>query len=261
MTQPGSPPNSGQPPPVQGVTGGPPVFGGQISNDPQNGNIVIAPNPGNVLQVRKGNVPQAIQVYEYFNTNTDYSRLALNTQTGGPFQLAVETAPSGLIRGLSILSNSDLVFNLNGANRWRMVGATGNFEPIGGTGVIGSTTNPVSSVYLTSIFSPPGTPIAFGIGSTIRWNISQTVGHFQPNVTNITDIGSLTLAVRQGFFQSGVVIGNSTTITGGGTIRSGSTVPNNAVGVDGDYYFRTDTPSVANQRIYVRSAGVYVGIV
>jgi hypothetical protein len=42
---------------------------------------------------------------------------------------------------------------------------------------------------------------------------------------------------------------------------AGTGVPNNANGVNGDYYFRSDTPGTANQRIYVKSGGVWVGIV
>lgn len=104
MTQPNQPPFSGAPTPVSGVTGGPPVLGGQISNDPTTGNIVVAGNPGNVFQIRKGNTPQALQVYEYFHTNTDFSRLSLNAQTGGPFQLSVETLPASVIRDLQIIA-------------------------------------------------------------------------------------------------------------------------------------------------------------
>lgn len=38
----------------------------------------------------------------------------------------------------------------------------------------------------------------------------------------------------------------------------GSGVPSG--GNDGDYYFRTDTPGTANQRLYVKSAGTWTGI-
>lgn len=44
-------------------------------------------------------------------------------------------------------------------------------------------------------------------------------------------------------------------------IFAGTGVPNNANGVNGDYYFRGDTPGVANQRVYIKSAGAWVGIV
>lgn len=40
----------------------------------------------------------------------------------------------------------------------------------------------------------------------------------------------------------------------------GSGVPPTTIGVSGDYYFRTDTPTVANQRLYVNQSGTWVGI-
>lgn len=45
------------------------------------------------------------------------------------------------------------------------------------------------------------------------------------------------------------------------TFYSGSGAPSNGNGSNGDYYFRTDTPGTANQRIYVKSSGSWVGIV
>lgn len=43
-------------------------------------------------------------------------------------------------------------------------------------------------------------------------------------------------------------------------IYQGTGVPNNANGNNGDIYLRGDTPATANQRIYIRSAGAWVGI-
>jgi hypothetical protein len=42
---------------------------------------------------------------------------------------------------------------------------------------------------------------------------------------------------------------------------AGSGVPSNSNGSNGDFYFRGDTPGTVNQRIYVKSAGAWVGIV
>lgn len=99
MTQ---PINSGAPQPVQGVTGGPGINQGTASVDPGTGALVFHPQPANVVQVR-GSTPGAFQVYEYFHTNTDFARLSLNAQVGGPFQLAVETQPPTVHRGLQII--------------------------------------------------------------------------------------------------------------------------------------------------------------
>lgn len=45
-----------------------------------------------------------------------------------------------------------------------------------------------------------------------------------------------------------------------GRLFQGSGVPANGNGNNGDVYLRTDTPAVANQRIYNRQAGAWVGI-
>jgi hypothetical protein len=41
----------------------------------------------------------------------------------------------------------------------------------------------------------------------------------------------------------------------------GSGAPASGLGANGEFYFRSDTPGTANQRIYVKSAGAWVGIV
>lgn len=45
-----------------------------------------------------------------------------------------------------------------------------------------------------------------------------------------------------------------------GRLYMGSGVPSNANGNNGDFYFRTDTPGTANQRLYTKSAGAWTGI-
>jgi hypothetical protein len=56
-------------------------------------------------------------------------------------------------------------------------------------------------------------------------------------------------------------LGTPAGLSQSGSITQGSGAPSNANGNNGDYYFRTDTPGTANQRIYVKSAGVWTGIV
>lgn len=46
-----------------------------------------------------------------------------------------------------------------------------------------------------------------------------------------------------------------------GTMYMGEGVPSGATGVNGNFYFRTDTPTVANQRLYVKQTGAWIGIV
>lgn len=44
------------------------------------------------------------------------------------------------------------------------------------------------------------------------------------------------------------------------TIWMGSGAPSNANGANGDFYFRTDTPGTANQRIYIKAAGAWTAL-
>lgn len=45
-----------------------------------------------------------------------------------------------------------------------------------------------------------------------------------------------------------------------GVLYMGQGAPANANGNPGDFYLRTDTPGTANQRLYVKSAGAWTGI-
>lgn len=47
----------------------------------------------------------------------------------------------------------------------------------------------------------------------------------------------------------------------GANLYSGTGAPAVGTGSNGDYYLRTDTPGTANQRLYVKSAGAWAGIV
>lgn len=56
-----------------------------------------------------------------------------------------------------------------------------------------------------------------------------------------------------GQLNSGGVISSS-------FIYSGSGVPANTYGNNGDFYFRSDTPGTTNQRLYVKNAGAWAGV-
>lgn len=60
--------------------------------------------------------------------------------------------------------------------------------------------------------------------------------------------------------SGGIQIGTPSNGFQPGSLYQGSGVPNNANGNNGDFYFRVDTPGVANQRVYNRQAGAWVGI-
>ena len=62
--------------------------------------------------------------------------------------------------------------------------------------------------------------------------------------------------------SSGTVAASTSLTVGGATILGGSGAPGAALGAVGNYYFRTDTPATANQRIYVKTAAAtWTGIV
>ena len=89
-------------------------------------------------------------------------------------------------------------------------------------------------------------------------------------VTSLNVSGTVTAGAQVS--AGGNVLGNQIIATGrlrpgDGTTASpngiygGTGAPSAALGADGDFYFRSGTPGTANQRIYVRSAGAWVGIV
>lgn len=62
------------------------------------------------------------------------------------------------------------------------------------------------------------------------------------------------------FSSKGFSPGDLTGAPQAGSVYQGSGAPPAGNGNNGDVYFRIDTPAVANQRIYVRSAGAWVGV-
>jgi len=56
-------------------------------------------------------------------------------------------------------------------------------------------------------------------------------------------------------------LGNLLQLSNASAFTSGTGVPSSGFGNNGDYYYRQDTPGTANQRIYVKSAGAWIGIV
>lgn len=44
------------------------------------------------------------------------------------------------------------------------------------------------------------------------------------------------------------------------TLWSGNGVPSSSLGSNGDFYFRSDTPSASNQRLYVKASNSWTGI-
>jgi hypothetical protein len=109
----------------------------------------------------------------------------------------------------------------------------------------------------------PGTGPACNVTGSGAWNgltlIANITNSFWGQggaaaaVTNLTNIDySFTRTQLMGPIQVGG-LSSFHTCTGG--------PPSSSVGNNGDFAFRQDTPGTANQRIYVKSSGAWVGIV
>jgi hypothetical protein len=69
---------------------------------------------------------------------------------------------------------------------------------------------------------------------------------------------------HQATFSGSVNVGNGLQFSNHGvqaaTLWSGNSAPSNSLGSNGNFYFRTDTPSTSNQRLYVKVSNSWVGI-
>src|SRR5262249_39847299 len=71
-------------------------------------------------------------------------------------------------------------------------------------------------------------------------------GQSNPDLLNVSGAGTF---------------GDRVQVSSSSSMYSGSGAPAASLGANGDYYFRTDTPGTVNQRIYIKSAGSWLGIV
>jgi len=82
---------------------------------------------------------------------------------------------------------------------------------------------------------------------------------FSPD--NTYNIGTSSASRPRTIWASNTLVSSVGLNVGGVQIYAGNPAPTAGLGVDGDFYFRNGTPGTANQRIYVKSAGAWVGIV
>jgi hypothetical protein len=92
-----------------------------------------------------------------------------------------------------------------------------------------------------NLFGLPTAGVGISVNGSKQFGVSQ-------NVCQILPILQAGAGVELGFVNVS-------------TLTSGSGAPSNANGANGDYYFRQDTPGTVNQRLYVKSAGAWVGII
>lgn len=132
-------PFSGIPAPVQGVTGGQGLPQGVAAIEGDTGNVVFTP-PSNVLQLRKGAIPQSLQIYETYTSATDFIRIEIEANSGGPFRVRTEQQGSGIAR--------PLILGAGNTDYW-IVNTTGHLTPFASSGYdIGSLSAFVRSIYV-----------------------------------------------------------------------------------------------------------------
>jgi len=235
----------------------------------------------NFLDVRNAANPQSLRIYNTFTDVNNYERLNLEWSSNTA-RIQTSASGTGIARGIAINAQGDQIYlQTAGVGKWRITNAghlyaeTDNSFDIGANAAnrphnvwVGG------SVFTPGVLGPAGLPLNLGGAGSNQWQIVAG-GHIQPLADNSYDIGvagtnrvrsiyagsslvSGSQIINQGNFVTGVGVQLN---FGGSYLYSASGVPSNAQGVNGDFYFRTDTPGTANQRLYVRSAGAWVGIV
>lgn len=137
---------------------------------------------------------------------------------------------------------------------------TTNVSNLSANGYVAATgklaTETPSQVGLYFAMGPAGdSPRVLMAGFNANWEMDSDSGGnyriFQPSQTPAFKIDN----------TNHVSITNGIQLGGASTTYSGSGAPSVSLGNNGDYYLRSDTPGTANQRIYVKSAGAWTGIV
>ena len=103
--------------------------------------------------------------------------------------------------------------------------------------------------------------LQLGSGANVTWNTTTIEDPYffsgGPANSVILGLGSSYGISSAGGGISPGSFGESTS----NRVWQGSGLPPNTDGNDGDIYFRTDTPTVVNQRLYVRTSGSWMGII
>jgi hypothetical protein len=197
---------------------------------------------------------QIFRIYNAYTNSSNFERLAIGFAGNNAYILG-EQAGTGVGRDMVIQPSNALYLGAGGALRW--VIGTSVLQPMTDNAIdIGASAGRVRYLYIAGGILGPA-PLRLGIdGVGWMWQVAST-GYFVPSVDNAYDIGDYSgNRPRLVNVASGIVPS-----TGASAVRGGSGAPSAAVGSDGDFYFRKDTPTTANQRIYIRSAGAWVGIV
>lgn len=206
-----------------------------------------------------GNVTAGFRLY-----NMTYCALNACAADSNAIGYLIDTCQSVALSGCGGESNATNTYKVSGGagitlascyvydNRDIAIYVTGNAQLIN---LIGCTDNTPHSGATNFIKTDSGTLTTIVGCSNVTANslASSTVATLIDTVAS-TELLGLTV-FGNADLQGKAKIGSSS------SIYSASGVPSNGTGSDGDYYLRTDTPGTANQRIYVKSAGAWTGIV
>jgi len=215
------------------------------------GNIILGQNvflygeATNTFAQRNGVNPQVFRVYQTYTNATTYSRLETGYSSfWSQYAIDVVESPS-LFTGLFLHSPGSITAR----------GETGvTLQTIGAGNDITMSPQANTWRFASSGGAQAGALVPIADGARNIGTTSLRVG----SIFVLNQLVSYSQIINQGTFATGVGVQLN---FGGSYLYSASGVPSNAQGVNGDFYFRTDTPGTANQRLYVRSAGAWVGIV
>lgn len=206
-----------------------------------------------------------------YTHNSDENRITDNVfqncgTAGGTFNSAAYFDDSGL---QTLLGNVFVAGATNGIDQVKL--ASTNYNLVGNI-FDGGTANQLNlatgashaSIVGNRFYRPTNTGncLTIGAGSnyTVVGNAFESAVAANASNAAINNAGGSSVNIgpndyiTNGSWNTGVIVGGNTQYTGSGA-------PANTLGNNGDYYFRTDTPGTANQRLYVKSAGAWAGVV
>jgi hypothetical protein len=179
--------------------------------------------------------------------------------------------PRNLYAGGSIYTNSDVYggAHLQTSDALEFYGAVGVVRPTNNiveqrntTSALYSEAAGTGSIRSMNIGTLGGGSVTFLTGGANRWQITGPGGgHLWAATDNTYDIGAAGANRPRNVFAASGIYTAMNTAAQGPAIYGGSGVPAAGLGANGDVFHRSDTPATSLQRIYVKSAGAWLGIV
>lgn len=163
---------------------------------------------------------------------------------------ATATGPDVLVRSTVTRTGGPIFAVDNNTTRAFDVDQYSNVNLYGGGTLAQKGANASTTLQGNRGAADPGTDV------TVRSAVTRSGGYIFAAKNNATIVGGIQW---DGGVQPGQL--NAGGVTNSGRIYSGTGVPSNTYGANGDFYFRTDTPGSVNQRLYVKSAGTWIAVV